>query len=73
MIQRIEKEEQVEVYTSLIENITMLIQTGSAKEHDIDVVKVLNMLHSHANDSSEQNAQRRENIIPNRDGFPQHA
>lgn len=60
MIQRIEKEEQIEVYASLVENLTMLVQTGSAEKHDIDVGKVLKMLHSHASDPSEENAARRE-------------
>ena len=60
MIQRIEKEEQIEVYTSLVGNLTTLIQTDSAEKHDIDVEKFLKVLHSHASDSSEQNNQRRE-------------
>lgn len=60
MIQQIEKEEQIEVYTSLVENFTMLIQNGSAEEYDLDVGKVLKMLHSHASDASGQNNEKRE-------------
>ena len=60
MIQQIEKEEQIEVYTSLVENLTMLIQNGSAEEYDLDVGKVLKMLHSHASDASGQNNEKRE-------------
>jgi len=38
----------------------MLIQTGSLEEYNINMEKILKVLHSHASDTSDKNALRRE-------------
>jgi HEAT repeat protein len=60
MIRGIEKEDQMEVYNTLAETMTMLIQTGSAEECGVDMGRVLNIFRSHAGDQSEENAPRKE-------------
>jgi HEAT repeat protein len=60
MIRGIEKEDQMEVYNTLAETMTMLIQTGSAEECGVDMGRVLNIFRSHASDQSEENAPRKE-------------
>jgi len=60
MIQKIENEDQIEVYATLVETLTMFIKTASVEDYMVERERILKVLDSHASDQSDKNTSRKE-------------